>query len=178
MLNKLKLLTLAILFHATSSWATPMLWNLDNVTTVGTSQFHLGVLGSLTGSFVYDPVNDMYSNIMIRHVPDDVEPTPLTFSTFVGGSSTALDLFNGPPDPDGGIGRHSLSLSFLPLTLAGGPIALSGSATYFTGVRSEDITGGFLLADPASVPTPATLALFGLGLVGLGINRRKRQTHS
>ena len=27
----------------------------------------------------------------------------------------------------------------------------------------------------ADMPTPATLALFGLGLVGLGINRRKRQ---
>ena len=36
----------------------------------------------------------------------------------------------------------------------------------------------FAPIDPVDVPVPATLALFGLGLVGLSLTRRKRVAHS
>ena len=124
-------------------------WTLTNVTLTDS--------GSLIGSFEYDATTNTYSNILIRHIPDLIEPSPLTFTTFVAGVANSLSLFNGPPDPDGGIGRHSLVLQFsAPLTNTGGIIALSGGrATYFTGLRHQDVTGGSVSAPfVRALPTP------------------------
>jgi len=158
------MLGLVLLIGASGANAAAITWTLNNVTTVGTGLF-AGVPGTLTGSFDYDATTNTYSNILIRHTPNSVEPTPLTFSTFSSGTSLTLTALNGPPDPDGSVGRHSVAMVFASaLTNAGGSVPISsGHVSLFTGARGEDITGGTVSADAATATVPATWgALKGL----------------
>jgi PEP-CTERM motif len=154
-----------------SALAAPITWTLVDVTSSDG--------GSFTGSFVFDADTDVYSSVLITHVPDVVEPSALTFSTLNPSTDLVLNLLNGPPDPDGNIGRHSLTLDFAaPLTDAGGDINVTGLATYFTGIRSQTIDSGTVDAVGVTVPEPSTWAMMLLGFAGLGFAgwRGRRKT--
>ena len=141
-----------------------VLWTLTNVTESTNA-----TPGAFSGSFTYDATTNTFSNILIRHSPDATEPTPLTFSTFASGTASTLMLQNGAPDPDGSIGRHTLTLTFAtPLTNINQTVNLGGAATYFTGLRSETITGGTVVG----TPEPASLSLAAIG--SLVLLRRRR----
>jgi PEP-CTERM motif-containing protein len=54
------------------------------------------------------------------------------------------------------------------------PFPETGERIGTIGGGETEVAEGFALAIPAHVPTPATLALFSIGLVGLGWSRRKK----
>ena len=116
--------------------------------------------GGLLGGFTYDDTSMIFSNVSITEDVANIE----SWNALTGNNLSA-----------GGTGLFGslLSLDFSPaLALGAGPFQAAVSVQSILGlterrqVLNEVNPGG-------NVPAPATLALFGLGLVALGWSRRK-----
>jgi hypothetical protein len=151
-------------------------------------QFSLSIIaaaggGTMTGDFNYDAVTNLESNVSI------------TIAGNAFGSGSSLDVtytqvapiappattpfFNTASDII--IGKNGAAEAFLgftaPLTPVGGEILLYGAVNASdTGFQQSSTDGLGLFATPVTTTEPASLAVLGVGLVGLSAKRRRRAT--
>jgi len=142
----LNALLLILLAHSAASTAAPIVWTFDSTS-----------LMSPSGQFTFDASTSTYSDVnIVGFLLDD----------YVSASGTALSLTS-----NGDFFGDLLSISFnAPLTDLGGTVA-------FTGFEDAGVFGifdiaGSVIAPSQSVPAPATLALLGLGVLGLRLGRK------
>lgn len=161
-----KSLIFVFLFTCWNAEAAVVTWTLDNVTLSGPAPFGQ-VFAS--GSFDYDAINDIYSNINITSVT--------SYSSFSNGDASFLDA-GGTYLSAGAIFNLNFDTA---LTNAGGTIGVSAEEVLLYSISPPSsmlptvLTGsGFVTGTPA-VPVPAAVWLFVSGLIGLiGIARRNK----
>jgi hypothetical protein len=172
----LKLFVMIVAMLAASrAHASPITWTVNNAVFDDQT--------TLTGTFSYDAVTDVYQTVNLT-----VE---------AGGIFPAYNYHNGGPDPFF-IGNHSnvfvdfvafppsfpsgryIRLSFAsPLTGAGGTVSLLlGGLSWECdncATRRLIVSGSVTAPSVAAVPEPATLTLVGLGLAAVGARRHRNR---
>jgi hypothetical protein len=169
--------------------AVPITWHLSDV------RYDDG--GTASGSFTYDAALSLYSAISVTTTAGSVLPGASYFDQLPLWTSNASKAHFTVPDPDLGDFDPAVRFEFASaMTDEGGTIDLlvgpifdvirySPEGWYYGVNNSSSPVGtlawqrfavsGFITSQPAAVPEPGTLALFGVGLGALTILRRRRR---
>jgi hypothetical protein len=193
MKHKLKLFTIALLFHATSTTAMPIL-SPDGASLTGLDvggslydvMFGNGVVDEVYAGVTFDAAREAEANAVSAAIVAALTGLNTSPRAIDGCDDPTLPclLFNpdsfGPLSP-GGVDRY------VDNGPAEGVLGRFGQIRWYldtapSGLRPTDNTSGreitLVRYERVSVPEPATLGLFGLGLAGIGFHRRIRHTHS
>lgn len=100
---------------------------------------------------------------------------PMSFSVSASGINVASFLASGQIMVGGGKGAH-LDTNTGGYTFIADIGKIDGQVSGVAGATGQETDGGGGGGDQADVPEPGTIALFGLGLMGAALSRRRRET--
>jgi hypothetical protein len=138
------------------------------------------------GSFVFDVDNGAMSNFnwnfdgAVGGLADSIftfNPFHDTLGRFIFEMLSHVDVHSGADCTQGGCGFSTAVVGEAPFGASGFELSNSASgATYEFQQDTPILASGSVTLAPTSIPEPATLGLFGLGMLGLSSIRRRAKS--